>query len=158
MDPRLGRTLGDYARPVYNQGLSSVRPPPIAANNFGLKQCLLQAIQNNCVFRGKTNEYPNTHLMDFEEIMNTFKYNEVSKDAVYLTTFPFSLEDDAKHWLRSLPTRSIRTWEDKRSLIIGGPLMKKTPEKIVAILDELSEDANQWPVESNDRRKSAGIQ
>nr|XP_009613621.2 probable sodium/metabolite cotransporter BASS1, chloroplastic [Nicotiana tomentosiformis] len=26
----------------------------------------------------------------------------------------------------------------------GGPLMKKTPEKIVTILDELSEDANQW--------------
>nr|XP_016479815.1 PREDICTED: uncharacterized protein LOC107801061 [Nicotiana tabacum] len=35
--------------------------------------------------------------------------------------------------------------------------MKKTPEEIVAILDELSEDANQWPSESNDRRKSVGV-
>ncbi|XP_070050488.1 uncharacterized protein [Nicotiana tomentosiformis] len=36
--PRPGRALGDYDRPVYNQGLSSVRPAPIAANNFELKQ------------------------------------------------------------------------------------------------------------------------
>lgn len=35
--------------------------------------------------------------------------------------------------------------------------MKKTPEEIVAILDELSEDANQWLAESNDRKKYAGV-
>ncbi|XP_070008016.1 uncharacterized protein [Nicotiana sylvestris] len=40
---------------------------------------------------------------------------------------------------------------------IGGPLMKKTPEEIVAILDELFEDANHWPADSNDRRKSVGV-
>ncbi|XP_070046071.1 uncharacterized protein [Nicotiana tomentosiformis] len=73
--PGPGRLLGDYARPVYNQGLSSVIPPPITTNNFELKQGLLQTLQNCCVFRGKMNEYPNTHLMNFEEIMNTFQYN-----------------------------------------------------------------------------------
>ncbi|XP_070037068.1 uncharacterized protein [Nicotiana tomentosiformis] len=35
--------------------------------------------------------------------------------------------------------------------------MKKTPEEVVLILDELSEDANQWLTESNDRRNSVGI-
>ncbi|XP_019237942.1 PREDICTED: uncharacterized protein LOC109218079 [Nicotiana attenuata] len=35
--------------------------------------------------------------------------------------------------------------------------MKKTPEEVVLILDELSEDANQWPIESNDKRKSVGV-
>ncbi|XP_019260630.1 PREDICTED: uncharacterized protein LOC109238594 [Nicotiana attenuata] len=43
------------------------------------------------------------------------------------------------------------------NIAVGGPLMKKTPEDIVAILDELSEDANQWPAESNDRRKLVGV-
>ncbi|XP_070034923.1 uncharacterized protein [Nicotiana tomentosiformis] len=43
------------------------------------------------------------------------------------------------------------------STTVGGPLVKKTPEGIVAILDELSEDANQWPAESNDRKKLIGI-
>ncbi|XP_075086243.1 uncharacterized protein LOC107819768 [Nicotiana tabacum] len=110
--PRPERSLGDYARPVYNQGLSSVKPPPIAANNFELKQGLLQTIQNNNTFRGKVNEDPNTHLMDFEDIMNTFQYNGVSKDVVYLRVFSFSLKDDVKQWLHSLPAGSIRTWED----------------------------------------------
>jgi len=35
--------------------------------------------------------------------------------------------------------------------------MKKTPEEIVTILDELSEDANQWPSESAERRKLTGV-
>ncbi|XP_070055238.1 uncharacterized protein [Nicotiana tomentosiformis] len=105
-----GRSLGDYARPVYNQQQSSVSPPPIDANNF--VQRVLQTIQNNCIFRGKPNEDPNNHLMDFDEIMNTFCYNGASHDTIYLIAFPFSLKDDAKQWLRSLPTRSIRTWEE----------------------------------------------
>ncbi|XP_070046817.1 uncharacterized protein [Nicotiana tomentosiformis] len=36
-----------------------------------------------------------------------------------------------------------RMYEEERA---GGPLMKKTPEEIVIILDKLSEDANQWPL------------
>ncbi|XP_070057107.1 uncharacterized protein [Nicotiana tomentosiformis] len=167
--PDQGRSLGDYARPVYNQGLS-----------------------------------------------------------IYLRAFPFTLKDDAKHWLRSLPQGSIRTWEQmtrkfitkyfsatktgkfrreihnfhqsetetmfeswerfkeimrkcqhsgielwmqlqdfwdgftltsRRTLsnTVGGPLMKKTPDEIITILDELSEDANQWPSEIAERRRSTGV-
>jgi len=88
---------------------SSVRYPPVAANNFEIKHSVLQAIQNNCVFRGKQNEDPTSHLMDFDEIINTFHYNGASDDAIYLRAFPFSLKDDAKIWLRSLPVGSIRT-------------------------------------------------
>ncbi|XP_070041051.1 uncharacterized protein [Nicotiana tomentosiformis] len=40
---------------------------------------------------------------------------------------------------------------------VRGSLMKKTPEKIVIILDELSEDANQWPSKSAERRRSTGV-
>ncbi|XP_070007222.1 uncharacterized protein [Nicotiana sylvestris] len=35
--------------------------------------------------------------------------------------------------------------------------MKKTLEEVILILDELSKDANQWPTENNDRRKSVGV-
>ncbi|XP_070003386.1 uncharacterized protein [Nicotiana sylvestris] len=228
IDPEQGRPLDDYARPVYNQGLSSVRPPPVAANNFKLKQWLLQPLQNCYVFRGKQNEDPNNHLMDFEEIMNTFHYNGVSQDAIYLRAFPFTLKDNEKHWLRSLSQSSIRTWEEitrkflakyfssakmgkfKREIhnfypndteivfeacegfkeivrkcqhsgielwmqlqdfwddltlascrtlsnAAGGSLMKKSPEEIAIILDELSEDANHWPSEIAERRRSVSI-
>ncbi|XP_019244308.1 PREDICTED: uncharacterized protein LOC109224178 [Nicotiana attenuata] len=39
----------------------------------------------------------------------------------------------------------------------GGTLMKKTLEEIVIILDELSEDANQWPSEIAGKRRSTGV-
>ncbi|XP_070046828.1 uncharacterized protein [Nicotiana tomentosiformis] len=153
------------------------------------------------------NEDLNNHPMDFKEIMNTFLYNGVSHDAVYLRVFPFTLKDDAKHWLHSLPNGSIRTWDEmtrkfldkyfssaktykfrreihnfcqnetetvfedwerfkeivrkssRRTLsnAAGGPLMKKTPGEIVATLNELSEDANQWPSEITERRRSTGV-
>nr|XP_016460322.1 PREDICTED: cell wall integrity and stress response component 1-like [Nicotiana tabacum] len=82
--PSAGIPLGDYARPVYNPGLSSVRPPTVVANNFEIKQGTL-------------------------------------------------------------------------SNAAGGPLMKKTSEEIVIILDELSEDANQWPSEVAERRRTTGV-
>ncbi|KAH0709499.1 hypothetical protein KY284_010926 [Solanum tuberosum] len=109
---RAGRLLGDYAKPNYNGMQSSVRCPLVAANNFEIKHSVLQAIQNNCVFRGKQKEDPTSHLMDFDEIMNTFHYNGASDDAIYLRAFPLSLKDDAKIWLRSLPAGSIRTWNE----------------------------------------------
>ncbi|XP_070054279.1 uncharacterized protein [Nicotiana tomentosiformis] len=171
------------------------------ANNFELKQGLLQILQNYCVFRGKPNKNPNTDLMDFEDIMNTFQYNGVSQDVVYLRAFPFSLKDDAEEWLRSLPSGSMRTWEEMTGKFLDryfslaktgkirkeihnfckketetdfwegltpascrtlsnevrGPLMKKTPNEIVTILDELSEDANQWPSESIERLRSTCV-
>ncbi|KAH0729436.1 hypothetical protein KY289_000624 [Solanum tuberosum] len=69
---RAGRLLGDYAKTNYNGMQSSVRCSPVAANNFEIKHSVLQAIQNNCVFKRKQNEDPTSHLMDFNEIMNTF--------------------------------------------------------------------------------------
>jgi len=45
----------------------------------------------------------------------------------------------------------------KLSNAAGGPLMKKTPEEIITILDELSEDANQWTSENAERRRSTGV-
>lgn len=166
--------------------------------------------------------------MDFDKIMNTFRCNGASYDAIYLRALPFSLKDDAKQWLRSLPTGSIRTWEEmttkflekyfstaktgrmrkeihnfsqgegetvfearerfkellrrcphdgmqqwmqlqdfwgglnpsSRKLLnsaVAGPLMKKTPEEIVTLLNELSKDAEQWSTDQGDRRRSAAM-
>ncbi|XP_070039459.1 uncharacterized protein [Nicotiana tomentosiformis] len=133
------------------------------------------------------NEDLNNHLMDLEEIMNTFQYNGVSQDAVYLRAFSFTLKDDAKHWLRSLPNRSIRTWDEMTrkfldkyfSSVKTGKFIREihnfcqnktetvfeawerfkkiTPEEIVSILDELSEDANQWPSKIAERRRANGV-
>ncbi|XP_075084948.1 uncharacterized protein LOC142168191 [Nicotiana tabacum] len=40
---------------------------------------------------------------------------------------------------------------------VADPLMKKTPEEIVTLLNELSEDADQWSTDQGDRKTSAGV-
>nr|GEW56325.1 copia protein [Tanacetum cinerariifolium] len=65
--------------------------PPINANNFELKQTLINLVQHPDV--------PNT--------------------TVKLLLFPFSLEGEARIWLDKEPPRSILTWEDLVSKFIN---------------------------------------
>ncbi|XP_070020570.1 uncharacterized protein [Nicotiana sylvestris] len=109
--PRCDRILRDYARPDNFEGESSVRRPPIAANNFEIRTGLIQTIQQSCQFTGDVSEDPHTHLIDFLELVETCRYNGVTTDAIRLRLFPFSLKGEAKTWLRSLPRGSITTWD-----------------------------------------------
>nr|GEY90455.1 hypothetical protein [Tanacetum cinerariifolium] len=65
--------------------------PPINANNFELKQTLINLVQHP--------EVPNT--------------------TVKLLLFPFSLEGEARIWLDKEPPRSILTWKDLVSKFIN---------------------------------------
>ncbi|XP_062117695.1 uncharacterized protein LOC133831427 [Humulus lupulus] len=46
------------------------------------------------------------------ELCQTFKMNGFNDDAIRLRLFPFSLREQAKSWLVSLPPNSINTWND----------------------------------------------
>ncbi|XP_019241844.1 PREDICTED: uncharacterized protein LOC109221866 [Nicotiana attenuata] len=105
------RILRDYARPDRFNCESSVRKPPVAANNFEIRTGLIQTIQQSCIFTGDTSEDPHSHLIDFLELVEIAKYNGVPPEAIKLRLFPFSLKGDAKTWLRSLPQGSITTWD-----------------------------------------------
>ena len=75
---------------------STIRRPPIQANNFELKTATLQMLQN-ILFHGLSSENPNMHLTKFIEIYDTIKYNGVTEEALRLRLFPLSLGDRAKH-------------------------------------------------------------
>ena len=105
------RTLMDIARPGFNANQQSVARLPVNANNFEIKPALLQMIQSSVQFYGLANEDPNTHIANFLEICDTFRYNGVSDDVIRLRLFPFTLKDRAKAWLNSLASGSITTWD-----------------------------------------------
>src|SRR5436853_2458535 len=69
-------------------------------------------IQNLSQFSELPNEDPNQHITNFLELCDTVKYNGVSKDAIRLRLFSFSLRDKAKSWLESLPIGEITTWDE----------------------------------------------
>nr|GFA01506.1 reverse transcriptase domain-containing protein [Tanacetum cinerariifolium] len=83
--------------------------PPINANNFELKQTLINLVQSN-QFTGRQD--PHNHLRFFNKVTSTFRHPEVPNTTVKLLLFPFSLEGEARIWLDKEPPRSILTRED----------------------------------------------
>ncbi|GKB22042.1 reverse transcriptase domain-containing protein, partial [Tanacetum coccineum] len=71
--------------------------PTINANNFELKQTLINLVQ----------------------ITSTFRHPEVPNTSIKLLLFPFSLEGEARTWLDKEPPRSILTWDDLVSKFIN---------------------------------------
>nr|GEU47650.1 reverse transcriptase domain-containing protein [Tanacetum cinerariifolium] len=90
--------------------------PPINANNFELKQTLINLVQSN-QFTGRQD--PHNHLRFFNKVTSTFRHPEVPNTTVKLLLFPFLLEGEARIWLDKEPSRSILTWEDLISKFIN---------------------------------------
>nr|GEZ42875.1 hypothetical protein [Tanacetum cinerariifolium] len=90
--------------------------PQINANNFELKQMLINLVQSN-QFMGRQD--PHNHLRFFNKVTSTFKHPEVPNTTIKLLLFPFSLEGEARIWLDKEPPRSILTWEDLVSKFIN---------------------------------------
>nr|GEW42396.1 reverse transcriptase domain-containing protein [Tanacetum cinerariifolium] len=98
---------------------------PINANNFELKQTLINLVQSNQFTRRQD---PHNHLRFFNKVTSTFRHPKVPNTTVKLLLFPFSLEGEARIWLDKEPPRSILTWEDLVSKFINQffPLSKTT--------------------------------
>ena len=62
---------------------TTIRRPPIQANNFELKSVTLQMLQN-ILFHRLPHENPNMHLTNFLEVCDTIKYNGVTEEALRL--------------------------------------------------------------------------
>ncbi|GJS25216.1 reverse transcriptase domain-containing protein [Tanacetum coccineum] len=90
--------------------------PPINANNFELKQPLINLVQSN-KFTGRQD--PHNHLRFFNKVTSMFRHPEVPNTSIKLLLFPFSLDGEARDWLDKEPPRSILTWDDLVSKFIN---------------------------------------
>ncbi|GKB05236.1 reverse transcriptase domain-containing protein, partial [Tanacetum coccineum] len=90
--------------------------PPINANNFELKQPLINLVQSN-KFTGRQD--PHNHLQFFNKVTSTFRHPDVPNTSIKILLFPFSLDGEARDWLDKEPPRSILTWDDLLSKLIN---------------------------------------
>nr|GFB53838.1 reverse transcriptase domain-containing protein [Tanacetum cinerariifolium] len=118
--------------------------PPINANNFELKQTLINLVQSN---QFTERQDPHNHLRFFNKVTSTFRHPEVPNMTVKLLLFPFSLEGEARIWLDTEPPRSILTWEDLVSKFINQffPPSKTTylPNEITNFLQKSNKTFNE---------------
>ncbi|KAG9442620.1 hypothetical protein H6P81_018474 [Aristolochia fimbriata] len=92
---------------------------PEDPSNFEMKPQMLSIIQNNYHFGGLSNEDPNEHIEKFLKICDTFRFEDVTNEAVWLRLFPFTLRDREKIWYYTLPPESIRTWYELQRKFLG---------------------------------------
>nr|GFB89945.1 reverse transcriptase domain-containing protein [Tanacetum cinerariifolium] len=85
--------------------------PQINANNFELKQTLINLVQSN---QFTERQDPHNHLRFFNKVTSTFRHPKVPNTTIKLLLFPFSLEGEARIWLDKEPPRSILTWEENK--------------------------------------------
>nr|GEV24515.1 reverse transcriptase domain-containing protein [Tanacetum cinerariifolium] len=118
--------------------------PPINANNFELKQTLINLVQSNQL-TGRQD--PHNHLRFFNKVTSTFRQPEVPNTTIKLLLFPFSLKGEAQTWLNKEPPRSILTWEDFVSKFINQffPPSKTTylRNEIINFLQKANETFNE---------------
>ena len=95
---------------------------------------MIRMIQNTAQFCGLSHENPNRHIDNFLKICDTLRQEGVSKDALRLRLFSFSLLGDALDWVESLPEDSITTWVELEEQFISKFF---SPEKTAALRAEI---------------------
>ena len=69
------------------------------------------------IFRGMPNEDPYKYIEEFLKMCDTFFVHRVSRDAILLRAFPFSLKEKDHHWLKNIEI-NIDYWGSLKDLFL----------------------------------------
>nr|GEV44670.1 reverse transcriptase domain-containing protein [Tanacetum cinerariifolium] len=105
------RTMEELCQPTLNGRGGPISPIAFQAMNFGLKNDMIQQVQNSCQFHGLPGDDANKHLDKKFHVTQSIKVNGVIDDALRLYLFPHSLTHDATAWFDRFPRNSIATFE-----------------------------------------------
>nr|GEW37626.1 reverse transcriptase domain-containing protein [Tanacetum cinerariifolium] len=104
LDPR---TMEELWQPTLNGRGGPIAPINIQANTFGLKNDMIQQVQNSCQFHELPGDDANKHLDKFLHVTQSIKVNGVTDDAIRLYLFLYSLTHHATTWFDRLPMNFI---------------------------------------------------
>nr|GEV32496.1 hypothetical protein [Tanacetum cinerariifolium] len=105
------RTMEELYQPSLNGRGGPIAPISIQATNFGLKNDMIQQVQNSCQFHGLLGDDASKYLDKLLHVTQSIKVNGVTDDTLRLYLFPHSLTHHATAWFDRLPRNSINTIE-----------------------------------------------
>nr|GEX83444.1 reverse transcriptase domain-containing protein [Tanacetum cinerariifolium] len=138
------RTIKELCQPSLNGQGGPIASIAIQATNFGLKNDMIQQVQNSCQFHGLLGDDANKHLDKFLHVTQSIKVNGVFDDTLRLYLFPHSLTHHATAWFDRLPRNSINTFEQMAKMF----LEKYFPPSMVTKLRNEITNFRQRPDES----------
>nr|GEV76223.1 hypothetical protein [Tanacetum cinerariifolium] len=151
------RTMEELCQPTLNGRDRPIASIAIQATYFGLKNDMIQQVQNSCQFHG-------------------LPVNGVTDDSLRLYLFPHSLTHHATAWFDCLPRNSINTFEQMAKMFLGkyfppsmvtklrneitnfcqrpdeslfeawerGTFMKRHPEECYDLIENMTAHHNDW--------------
>ncbi|GJX67166.1 hypothetical protein Tco_0302893 [Tanacetum coccineum] len=152
-------------------------PPAEVATNFGLKNDMIQQVQNSSQFHELPGDDANKHLDKFLHVTQSIKVNGVTDDALRLYLFPHSLTHHATAWFDRLPRNSITTFEQMAKMFLGkyfppsmvtkhrdtinaaagGTFMKRRPEECYDLIENMTAHHNDWDTSAQRSESSSSI-
>ncbi|GKB85882.1 hypothetical protein Tco_0958154 [Tanacetum coccineum] len=137
-----------------------IAPMTMQATNFGLKNHMIQQVQNSCQFHGLPGDDANKHIDKFLTVTQNMKQNGVSHDVLRLCLFPYSLTHHVIAWFDRLPKNSIPSWEemsDTINAVAGGTFMKRRPEECYDLIKNMATHHNDWDTSAQKGGSSSSI-
>nr|GEY01898.1 reverse transcriptase domain-containing protein [Tanacetum cinerariifolium] len=113
------RMMKELCQPTLNGRGGPIAPISIHATDFGLKNDMIQQVQNFCQFHGLPGDDANKHLNKFLHVTQSIKVNGVTDDVLHLYLFPHSLTHHATSWFDRLLRNSITTFEQMAKMFLG---------------------------------------
>nr|GEV23483.1 reverse transcriptase domain-containing protein [Tanacetum cinerariifolium] len=138
------QTMEELCQTSLNGRGGPIAPIAIQAMNFGLKNDMIQQVQNSCQFHGLSGDDANKHLDKFLHVTQSIKVNGVTNDAIRQYHFSHSLTYHATAWFDRLPRNSINTYEQMEKIFLG----KYFPSSMVTKLRNEIINFRQRPDES----------
>nr|GEV26488.1 reverse transcriptase domain-containing protein [Tanacetum cinerariifolium] len=113
------QTVEQLCQPTLNGRGGPISSIVIQATNFGLKNDMIQQVQNSCQFHGLSGDDANKHLDKCLHVTQIIKVNGVTDDALHLYLFPHSLTHHVTAWFDRLLRNSITTFEQMAKMFLG---------------------------------------
>ncbi|GJY49553.1 reverse transcriptase domain-containing protein [Tanacetum coccineum] len=111
--------MEELCQPTMNGRGEPIAPVNIQATDFGLKNHMIQQVQNSCQFHTLLGDDANKHLDKFLTITQSMKQNGVTDDALRLYLFPYSLTHHATAWFNRLLKNYIHTFQETASKFLS---------------------------------------
>ncbi|GJZ02995.1 reverse transcriptase domain-containing protein [Tanacetum coccineum] len=111
------QTMEELCQPSLDGRDGPIAPIAIQATTFGLKNDMIQQVQNSCPFRGPGDD-ANKHLDKFLHVTQSMKVNGVSDDALRLHS-SLPMQDRAAEWFDRFPRNSINSFDQMAKIFLG---------------------------------------
>nr|GEU33753.1 reverse transcriptase domain-containing protein [Tanacetum cinerariifolium] len=153
------QTMEESCQPSLNGRGGPIAPVAIQAMNFGLKNDMIQQVQNSCQFHGLPGDDANKHLDKFLHVTQSIKVNGVTDDALRLYLFLHSLTHHATACTQIDTFYNGLTLghRDTINAAAGGTFMKRHPEEYYDLIKNMTAHHNDWDTSAQRCESSSSI-